>query len=350
MERYLQEYKSMAQMEKKRNAIGFWIDNARAIALPQSVLPAILAVSMSAALPGFSWWLSLAAVFGVACAHLGMNLADDYFDYKVSSGEKRNELASEGLRARIAKYPYLTSGQATVGQLRNAIIVFLAVAIACGAVIACFRGWPVLAILAIGGFLGISYSGFPFRFCYYGYGELVIGLMFGPLLMIGVKYASCGVFGADIVLVSIAVGMLVTNILYMHSIMDAVPDSKMDKMTFARLLKRPVPILAAAWMFIAVPFILVAAGVLAGVLHPAYCCVFLLLPMAVYLGRSITDFVYQRPVEICLRPWMGPMGNFRAYEEAGIGWFMLRWLLARNLLSFFCLIIAIVNIVLAILD
>lgn len=336
-------------MKKKRSKIGRWMDNARSISLPQSILPAILAVSMSMTVPGFSWWMALVAVFGTACAHLGMNLADDYFDYQVSSGEKRTELASEGFRARIAKYPYLTSGEATVGQLRGAIAAFLSAAACCGLMLMFFRGWPVLAILAAGGFLGISYSGFPFRLCYYGYGELVIGLIFGPLLMTGVKYASCGIFGPDIILVSVAVGMLVTNILYMHSIMDAVPDAKMDKMTFARLLKRPVPILAAAWTFILMPFSIIAAGVIAGVLHPAYCSVAILLPMAIYLGRSITDFVYQKPLEIRLRPWMGPMGNFPAYQQAGIGWFMLRWLIARNLLSFFCLIIVIVNIALAII-
>ena len=119
----------------------FWIDNARTIALPQSVLPALLAISMGALHDGFSWWMSIIALFGVICAHLGMNLADDYFDYQIGSAEKRAALDGEGFRARMHKYPYLTSGQATITELRNAIIVFLAIAVACGAVILYFRGW-----------------------------------------------------------------------------------------------------------------------------------------------------------------------------------------------------------------
>ena len=194
------------------NKIGFWINNARHIALPQSILPALLAFAMAGTHPDFSWWLGLVALFGIICAHLGMNLADDYFDYKVKSGENRNEMAAEGMRARIAKYPYLTSGQATVKQLAGAIVVFLLIASICGAVILYFRGINILYLALIAGFLGISYSGWPFRLCYHGYGELVIGLMFGPLLMIGMQYAAAGVFDATIVLVSVPVGLLVTNI------------------------------------------------------------------------------------------------------------------------------------------
>ena len=82
--------------------------------------------------------------------------------------------------------------------------------------------------------MGISYSGKPLRLGYYGYGELLIGLMFGPLLMIGVQYAACGVLDGRIVLVGIAVGLLVTNILYSHSVLDAQADAQMEKLTLAR--------------------------------------------------------------------------------------------------------------------
>ena len=140
--------------------IGFWIDNARTIALPQSILPALCAISLGALHDGFSWWMAIVALLGVICAHLGFNLADDYFDYKVGSADKREALNGEGFRARMHKYPYLTSGQATVGELRNAVIVFLAIAVACGAVILYFRGWPIALIMAIGGVLGISYRQF----------------------------------------------------------------------------------------------------------------------------------------------------------------------------------------------
>ena len=218
--------------------IGFWIKNARHISLPQSLLPGFLAIGMSLDYGSFSWGLSLVALCGVACAHLGMNLLDDYYDYRQGSGEKRVKLAAGGVRARVAKYPYLTSGQATVGDLVVAISLFLLLAVVAGSVVIYFRGVVPFYITVVGAILGISYSGKPLRLGYYGYGELLIGLMFGPLLMIGVQYAACGVLDGRIVLVGIAVGLLVTNILYSHSVLDAQADAQMEKLTLARLLKK----------------------------------------------------------------------------------------------------------------
>ena len=76
-------------------------------------MPGIVAIGMALQYEGFSVGFALVALFGVMAAHLGMNLADDYFDYQIGSGEKRVRMASEGMRARIAKYPYLRSGEAS---------------------------------------------------------------------------------------------------------------------------------------------------------------------------------------------------------------------------------------------
>lgn len=329
------------------NKVKFWCDNARTIALPQSVLPALLAISMGALHDGFSWWMAIVALFGVICAHLGFNLADDYFDYKVGSAEKREALDGEGFRARMHKYPYITSGQATITDLRNAIIAFLSIAVVCGFVILIFRGWHIALIAAIAGVLGISYSGGPLKLGYRGYGELVIGLMFGVLLMIGMQYAVCGVFDLNIVVLSVAVGLLVTNIVYTHSVIDIVADEKADKMTFARLLVSKKKQLAASALFSLLPFVFIFVGVAVGLFHWAYLVVSILLPMAFFLWQSVRKFVYDEPEDMTIKFWMGPMGNWEAYKNAGLDWFLFRWLMARNLVTFFCLFILIVNIVLS---
>jgi len=58
------------------------MNNARKIALPQSVLPCITAIVLSIGQDGFVWPLIIPILLGVCAAHLGMNLADDYFDYR----------------------------------------------------------------------------------------------------------------------------------------------------------------------------------------------------------------------------------------------------------------------------
>ena len=96
------------------NKIGFWINNARTIALPQSVLPALCAISLGAMHEGFCWWMAIVALLGIICAHLGFNLADDYFDYKQGSVEKRKELKEN---IRKGKCSYIESGKTTLKQL-----------------------------------------------------------------------------------------------------------------------------------------------------------------------------------------------------------------------------------------
>ena len=158
----------------------YWIQNARAYALPQSVLPALVAVFMAVGNENFSIGLSIVAVFGVMLAHLSVNLFDDYFDYQFKSEEVREQTAAEGQRARIAKSPYLTSGEVTPRQLFVVASLFGLAALLLGCVVFVKRGLVPLYIALAAGFLGFFYSGKPIRFCYHGLGELVTGLIFGP--------------------------------------------------------------------------------------------------------------------------------------------------------------------------
>lgn len=329
------------------NTLKFWIKNARDIALPQSILPALLAVSMAAVHPDFSWWPALVALFGVVCAHLGFNLADDYFDYRHNDVEARKKVTAEGFRTHMEKCHYIESGEATPKELLMAMCAFLAVAGVAGGVVWWFRGWPVAVLTLAGLLLGISYSGKPLELGYHGLGELVIGVMFGPLLMIGMQFAACGVFDDKIVWVSAAVGLLVTNIVYSHAVLDLKADAQAGKMTFARLLRTRGAMLSFSGLFNLMPFAILIVGVAVGQLHWAYLSVLPLLPMGIYLIYSLAAHLNDKTIPFEPRWWMGPMGNFELYRRHNMDWFLIRWLVARNLVTFFCLVLAVVNVVLA---
>ena len=328
------------------NTLKFWIKNARDIALPQSILPALLAVSMAAVHPDFSWWPALVALFGVVCAHLGFNLADDYFDYRHNDVEARKKVTAEGFRTHMEKCHYIESGEATPKELLMAMCAFLAVAGVAGGVVWWFRGWPVAVLTLAGLLLGISYSGKPLELGYHGLGELVIGVMFGPLLMIGMQFAACGVFDSKIVWVSAAVGLLVTNIVYSHAVLDLKADAQAGKMTFARLLRTRGAMLSFSGLFNLLPFAILIVGVAVGQLHWAYLSVLPLLPMGIYLIYSLAAHLNDKTIPFEPRWWMGPMGNFELYRRHNMDWFLIRRLVARNLVTFFCLVLAVVNVAL----
>ena len=322
-----------------------WFQNARPISLPQSMLPALTAVALSYGKAEFSWIAALASVIGVALVHLGLNLLDDWFDYKVGSAEARQKVANEGFRGRMIKYPYLTSGEATPKQLLGAIAGFMAGATVCGAIVLYLRGWMILGWLAAALVIGVSYSGGPLKLGFRGLGELVIFTMFGPLMMSGVYYAITGTLDWKITWLSIAVGLLVTNIVYSHSVLDAIPDAKMGKKTMAHLMGSGKGQIALSVLINVIPYIMVVIGVALGQLHVAYLAVLVVLPLSMWLVKSLNSYVSGKEVKIETKPWMGPMGDFDAYRRAGVDWFLLRWLVARNIVQFFCLIIIVVNLI-----
>lgn len=327
------------------NKISFWLNNARPISLPQSMLPALTAVALSFGGVQFNWIAAVASIIGVMFLHLGFNLLDDWFDYKVGSAEARSKVANEGFRGRMIKYPYLTSGEASHSDLLKAVAVVLAVAALMGAAVVAVRGWDILWWVAAGLVIGVSYSGGPLKLGFRGLGELVIFLMFGPLLVTGVYYAITGAMDWKMGCISIAIGLLVTNIVYSHSVLDSVPDAKMGKKTMAHLMGSPKGQIAFSAFLNTAPYLIVAVCVVLGHMHPAYLAVFLVLPVSLWLVKSLNDFVNHRETPVEPKKWMGPMGDFDRFRKAGLDWFMIRWLTARNIVTFFCTILIIVNLI-----
>ncbi len=332
--------------------IFFWIRNSRAIALPQSALPAGLAIAMCANQPTFVWWTAILTFLGICVGHLGMNLADDYYDF-LRDSRIRSTLSATSVRARLDKCRYITSGDATVEDLRRAMIRFFAIATLLGAAAivgqAVVNGiesaiYPcVYALLGLG--LGLSYSGRPLQLCMHGLGELVIGTMFGPLLMLGMQSAVCGIaFSWPVAVMGTAIGLLVTNIVYVHSVMEVAADGELDKMTFARLLYRQTrtPELVMVGLFAMLPFALIGLGIVLRWWSAWTLLTLLTLPMSIYLIYSLYRFVHHLPTNDNPRWWFGPMTEFQIYKEAGMDWFLIRWLLARNVVMYICLILIIV--------
>lgn len=309
------------------------------------MLPAITAVALSYGNAEFSWIAALAALVGVMFLHLGLNLLDDYFDYRVGSADARKEVVGEGFRGRMTKYPYLTSGEATPNQLLKAIFAFLGIASVMGVVVFAIRGWLILAWAVVAIIIGASYSGGPLKLGFRGLGELVIFIMFGPLMMTGVYYSITGMVDWKILLLSTAVGLLVTNIVYSHSVLDAVPDKKMGKTTMAHLMGGRKGQIALSAFINVMPYLIVVAGVALGLLRWAYLAVLLVLPVSLWLVGSLRDFVNHKETSLEPKRWMGPMGDFERFRQIGLDWFMLRWLTARNIVTMFCFVIIVVNFI-----
>lgn len=333
-----------------------WYRNARPRAIAQSLMPSLLAVTIAAGNAGFRIIPAVVAVFGVLCAHLGMNLADDWFDYKTDMLSDRDRVIRKGFRAMMTKYSYLTDGSASPADLATAIFTFFGIAGACCATVFIYWGmhsglftvdgsWWVAAITGACAFLGLFYSAPPLKLAYRGLGEIVIGIIFGPLLMCGVHYSACGTISAEVVWISVPVGLLVLNILFTHSFIEKESDAESNKMTLVRLIDSDRANMAAVYIINFLPFLMIAGAVAAGRLHPAYLAVMLMVPRSCYLCSSLGGFA-RGVTEAPERPprWLGPMPGWEGIRQRGTDWFLLRWMTARNILSGFCLIILAVRL------
>lgn len=326
------------------NKVKYWLDNARWISFPQSLLPALVALTLAWQEhrgAGFGLVPGLLAVLAAVSVHFGMNLFDDYFDYRYKQSGTRAVLKAQGIRARIGKCPYLQGegGASTVRQLGRASLAFCLVGVALGLVITYYRGLSVWYVALAGALIGIEYSAPPLRLSYHGLGELVIGLLFGPVLMAGVYVSACGAWSYAVLFLSVPVGLLVTNIVYTHSVIDREADKAMGKRTFAGVLGTPRAMLVGSFLFTLLPFVIVTCGVIWRFLSPWYLLVWLLLPRAVCLLNAVVVFMRDPGRELPLRWWVKPVQQWEHIRQAGIEWFMIRWLAARNLLMFFALIL-----------
>ncbi len=334
--------------------IKFWFMNARPVALPQSMVPAFVAVMLAAKYADFRWYLALFCLAGVAFAHLSLNLFDDYFDYRNAKQGDRSALAREGFRAQTVKCPYLQDGTVTPGQWLAACIVFGGIACAFGLPVLIARGlnvlWVVLGVAA----LGLFYSAPPLKLGYRGLGELIIGMIFGPALGIGTAIGASGEFHASEVLLSCAWGLLVVNILYVHSIMDFAADTKAGKKTLAwlvspksggKLVNKSASQYVVLGLICFVPYVLVGAGAILNIIPPWYLLVFLSLPWTVSLFKSMLDFRKDPFGKTEKKWWYGHFMLWERIKEEGIDWFMLRWLLAQKINTFFSILLIIGTVV-----
>lgn len=344
----------------RHKGVFFWLRNARSIALPQSLLPALLAVVLCLnRTPDTVHWTpfilpALLAVLGVAIGHLAMNLADDYYDYR-RDPRIRSTLSSISVRARLDKCTYINNGDATPQDLFRAMVIFALIAGLCGAgcVLAQFilHGWQAaLAVVfyaLLGLIFGFGYSCRPLDLAMRGLGEPTVGLIFGPFLMLGVQAACTGRwFSWPVLVMSLAVGLLVTNILFVHSVMETKADAELGKMTLARKINNKSCEVALASVFGLTPYLLIGVGVMTHLWSAWFLLSFITIPMTVYLVISLSRFTRGLPTNDSPRWWMGPMPEFHLFQEAQLDWFLIRWLLARNVVMYVCLILIVVQIIL----
>lgn len=205
----------------------FWLKNSRPYTIPITTLN-FLVIFVYALYNNGNITAGILAYIGVSLVHLATNLSDDYFDYK-------KLVKNSDFCAKECKCAYLRNGQATVCDLRNAIITMLCFAAIMGIILFFMSGFCViffaLAILPI----AIFYSKLSSK----GLGDFAVITAYGPLMFGGVYYVMTKSLNAEVFILSLACATIVETVLYTHMLMDFKDDIEAHKTTLCTRLKTP---------------------------------------------------------------------------------------------------------------
>lgn len=254
-----------------------WYQASRAPFFVATLIPLVLAAVIAhqqGAWEPVRWLVICLASFLV---HMNTNLANDYFDYfaGADSGDS------------IGGSRVLQEGKLSLRAIRNAMIIFYLLALACGLWITWVsQVWWLALVMLFSFSSSLFYTAPPVRYGYLGLGELSVGLNMGPLMVVGTASALAEGFLPRAFWLSIPIGFMVALILYYQSLPDIEADQAVGKRTIAVRLGKP----AAIWgfrFFIGVTLLSIILLVYEGLVHPAALCPLLTVALAYRIDRMI---------------------------------------------------------------
>lgn len=242
------------------------------------LLPYLLGAAWAYASAGVDAAMFWSGLGGVVLAVIGVEAFNEYFDARMGTDRVFNP----------ADLPPISDAVFWCGVLA------FAGALAVGIYISLRIGWPILAFALLGGLAGIFYEAPPIRWSYRGLGELVIGLAYGPWMVLGSLYLNTRALAWEAFAASLVPGLSIMSL----AVVNAIPDYHQDLLVGKRNLvvrlgraKAVVLYLALAGAALAV----VAAGILTRI-FPVDCGVALLalLPLVASGRRARSTFTTPR--------------------------------------------------------
>ena len=279
----------------------------------------------------FSFINFILLIIALSCVQMGANLFDCYIDVKSKLKEGftlENMIFSTDRKARLIK-----NGTFTFKQVEIILIILFLIASSIGLYFSFISDWKVLIFAFIGGILSLFY---PIS-SKYGVSDLIVGLIFGPLTIVGGHFALCNDFNFNLFLISWAILFTTIILLHTHNIMDWEFDIKEGKKTLAILSGSKENAIKALYWMIVLSYSIIVFGVIFQFFNPKTLYVFLTLPIATKLLESIKDYINIKDVEFKPRWYWGTFENWNEIKERKLDYFMFRFYLARNFSFYFAL-------------
>jgi 1,4-dihydroxy-2-naphthoate octaprenyltransferase len=272
-----------------------WLVITRAPFLTVTIVPVLVGGAV-ASLLGTTIDLGLLGLTLLAASllHIGTNTANDYFDTKRGTDD--------------ATYDYIvpfTGGSRSIqmglisarGMLTVSLVTFLLGGLA-GIPLIAKAGWPVIYLGIIGALSGFFYTAPPVRaIARRGFGELLVGLNFGPLIVAGSTLVQTGHLEPVAFLAGIPLGLLTTAILWINQFPDYEGERATGKNNLVVVLGKS----KARYGYVALVAGAFALIVVMALMGPLPLLSLIALP-AVYVAYRATRTLFQHYGDRLLRP------------------------------------------------
>lgn len=212
-----------------------WLTELRAPFLTATLVSIILGTVIAwARNDSFNPAFFALALIGGVCAHLGTNVANDYFDHK----SRNDEVNKEFVRPFSGGSRTIQQGLLTPREVLGGSLFFFVVATSIGTYLTLMNRPIVLALVLVGLVSGFFYTAPPFSWASKGIGEALVGINFGALMTLGAYYVQTQTLGLEPIIASIPIALLILAVLYINEFPDYAADKAVGKRTLVVRLGR----------------------------------------------------------------------------------------------------------------
>jgi 1,4-dihydroxy-2-naphthoate octaprenyltransferase len=172
-------------------------------------------------------WLPAVAAFSVALLlQIGVNLANDYFDY----------LKGIDTADRLGPLRVTQSGLIPATQVKAGMIMTFILSMIPGIYLLTVGGLPVFIIGVACICAALAYSGGPYPLASHGLGDLFVFIFFGLVAVCGTYYVQALQLTPMVLLMGVIAGLLITAILVVNNLRDIQSDRQTGKRTLAVII------------------------------------------------------------------------------------------------------------------
>ena len=208
--------------------VQIWFEATRPKTLPAAVAPVVLGTAMAHNIGQLHLLPAAICLAFALLVQIGTNFANDYLD-----GIKGTDTD-----ARLGPRRAVATGLVSATTMKWAAIGILVFAFCLGLSLIYFGGWWLLAVGVSSVLCAWIYTGGSYPLAYNGLGDVFVVLFFGLIAVACTFYVQAGFVSQEVILLGLACGLVINNILVVNNCRDIDEDLLANKRTLVVLLGR----------------------------------------------------------------------------------------------------------------